>query len=78
MDINFTNEHKALREIVRCFSETKLAPLVREAVYNEMFSSNLLPKWNILHLQTHVLNHYQTAKTQYIACAVIGINITLY
>jgi len=45
MDFSFSEEHQLLRETVRRFSETELAPLVREADDNETFPRELFPKW---------------------------------
>ncbi len=45
MDFNFSEEHILLRETVKRFSETELAPLVREADDNEVFPKDLFPKW---------------------------------
>jgi len=45
MDFSFSEEHLLLRETVRRFSETELAPLVREADDNEVFPKELFPKW---------------------------------
>ncbi|MEH6504013.1 MAG: acyl-CoA dehydrogenase family protein [Cycloclasticus sp.] len=45
MDFSFSEEHQLLRETVRRFSETELAPLVREADDNEIFPRELFPKW---------------------------------
>ncbi|MEE4291833.1 MAG: acyl-CoA dehydrogenase family protein, partial [Cycloclasticus sp.] len=45
MDFSFSAEHQLLRETVRRFSETELAPLVREADDNEVFPRELFPKW---------------------------------
>ncbi|MEO1957458.1 MAG: acyl-CoA dehydrogenase family protein [Methylophilaceae bacterium] len=45
MDFNFSEEHILLRETVKRFSETELAPLVREADDNEVFPKELFPKW---------------------------------
>ncbi|MBL4744547.1 MAG: acyl-CoA dehydrogenase family protein [Cycloclasticus sp.] len=45
MDFNFSEEHILLRETVKRFSETELAPLVREADDNEVFPKQLFPKW---------------------------------
>jgi len=45
MDFSFSEEHQLLRETVRRFSETELAPLVREADDNEIFPKELFPKW---------------------------------
>ena len=45
MDFSFSEEHQLLRETVRRFSETELAPLVRESDDNETFPRELFPKW---------------------------------
>ncbi|MDX2425433.1 MAG: acyl-CoA dehydrogenase family protein [Cycloclasticus sp.] len=45
MDFSFSEEHQLLRETVRRFSETELAPLVREADDSEIFPRELFPKW---------------------------------
>lgn len=45
MDFSFSEEHQLLRDTVRKFSETELAPLVREADDNEVFPRELFPKW---------------------------------
>ncbi|PCI67522.1 MAG: acyl-CoA dehydrogenase [Piscirickettsiaceae bacterium] len=45
MNFNFSEEHELLRETVRRFSETELAPLVREADDNEVFPKDLFLKW---------------------------------
>ncbi|RLA20945.1 MAG: acyl-CoA dehydrogenase [Gammaproteobacteria bacterium] len=45
MDFTFSEEHELLRNTVRRFSETELAPLVREADDNEIFPRELFPKW---------------------------------
>lgn len=45
MDFSFSEEHQLLRETVKRFSETELAPLVREADDNEIFPKELFPKW---------------------------------
>ena len=45
MDFSFSEEHILLRETVRRFSETELAPLVREADDSEVFPKELFPKW---------------------------------
>ena len=41
MNFSFSEEHLLLRETVRRFSETELAPLVREADDNETFPKEL-------------------------------------
>ena len=45
MDFSFSEEHQLLRKTVRRFSETELAPLVREADDSEVFPAELFPKW---------------------------------
>ncbi|MFT6625471.1 MAG: alkylation response protein AidB-like acyl-CoA dehydrogenase, partial [Cycloclasticus sp.] len=45
MNFSFSEEHQLLRETVRRFSETELAPLVREADDSEIFPRELFPKW---------------------------------
>jgi butyryl-CoA dehydrogenase len=45
MNFNFSEDHELLRETVRRFSETELAPLVREADDNEVFPKELFLKW---------------------------------
>lgn len=45
MDFTFSAEHNLLRETVRRFSETELAPLVKEADDNETFPPDLFLKW---------------------------------
>lgn len=50
MDFTFTPEQEALRETVRRFAETELAPLVREADDNELFPKHLFRRFGELGL----------------------------
>ena len=50
MDFTFTPEQEALRETVRRFAETELAPLVREADDNEVFPKHLFRRFGELGL----------------------------
>ncbi len=45
MDFNFTPEQEQVRETIRRFTETEIAPLVREADEMEKFPRELFPKW---------------------------------
>lgn len=45
MDFNFTPEQEQVRETIRRFTETEIAPLVREADEMERFPRELFPKW---------------------------------
>ena len=50
MDFSFTEEQEALRETVRRFAETELAPLVREAEETERFPRHLFRRFGELGL----------------------------
>ena len=50
MDFTFTPEQEALRETVRRFAETELAPLVRESDDNEVFPKHLFRRFGELGL----------------------------
>lgn len=50
MDFTFTPEQEALRETVRRFAETELAPLVRAADDNELFPKHLFRRFGELGL----------------------------
>lgn len=45
MDFAFTTEHDQVRETLRRFSESEIAPLVREAEEGERFPRELFPRW---------------------------------
>ena len=50
MDFEFTAEHAQLREMVRRFAETEMAPLVEEAEETERFPVGLFRRWGELGL----------------------------
>lgn len=45
MDFEWSDEHRALREMVRRFAETEMAPLVEEAEESETFPPGLFKRW---------------------------------
>jgi alkylation response protein AidB-like acyl-CoA dehydrogenase len=50
MDFEFGDEHRQLRDMVRRFCETEVAPLVEEAEEREVFPRTLFPRWGELGL----------------------------
>jgi alkylation response protein AidB-like acyl-CoA dehydrogenase len=45
MDFEFTDEHRQLRDLVRRFAETEMAPLVEDAEEREVFPRELFKRW---------------------------------
>ncbi len=50
MDFNFTPEHEQVRDLVRRFAETDMAPLVRAAEEAEQFPKEIFRRWGELGL----------------------------
>ena len=50
MDFEFGAEHEQVRDTIRRFAETEIAPLAREAEERERFPTELFRKWGELDL----------------------------